>query len=334
MPYVIVLVLLVVIVALLVQYWYIVVPIALVVTLAVLLPRIIRHVRMRRYFASEAFLAHKAEIASVVTEHNDIASYVAEIRGTGSFGIGKSSTGSQASLATFQNTSQYAYRRDRNVAQYGAPNVHNCSLQIVRNAAGDPLKYVMKYFDIAATDATLIDVESLGQSISRLEDAVRNLKQRENAISNSFDPPAFILKHYGNEFMSQVGVNLSPVTVPYPEYVFEYVSAGGNSSQRTSFKLDTSAIDALLAALSQKMHFSKSVAGQRALMTASLRESIKRRDDYACKYCLVSVAVEPHLLLEVDHIVPVSKGGLSIVDNLQTLCWRCNRSKSNKLPSS
>jgi hypothetical protein len=332
-PFVIALVLLIVIVVLLVQYWYVVVPIAVVVALAMILPRIIRHFRMRRYFASEAFLAHKAEIASVVAEHNDIAKYVAEIRGTGSFGIGASSTGSQANLASFQNTSRYGYRRDRNVAQYAARNVHNCSLQVVRNAAGDPLKYVMKYFNIAATDTILVDVEGLGQSISRLEDAVRNLKQRENAISNSFNPPAFILKHYANEFMSQVGVNLSPVAVPYPEYVFEYVSAGGNSSQRTSFKLDTPAIDALLAALSQKMHFSKSVAGQRALMTAKLRESIKKRDDYACKYCLVSVALEPHLLLEVDHNVPVSRGGLSAVDNLQTLCWRCNRSKSNKLLS-
>jgi 5-methylcytosine-specific restriction endonuclease McrA len=34
--------------------------------------------------------------------------------------------------------------------------------------------------------------------------------------------------------------------------------------------------------------------------------------------------------LEVDHIKPVSKGGLSIETNLQTLCWRCNRTKSNK----
>ncbi|RAE55164.1 HNH endonuclease, partial [Burkholderia multivorans] len=41
-------------------------------------------------------------------------------------------------------------------------------------------------------------------------------------------------------------------------------------------------------------------------------------------------AAEPHLLLEVDHIKPISKGGLSEIENLQTLCWRCNRSKSNK----
>jgi 5-methylcytosine-specific restriction endonuclease McrA len=66
-------------------------------------------------------------------------------------------------------------------------------------------------------------------------------------------------------------------------------------------------------------------------MTAKLRNFIKERDHFTCKQCSASVAAEPNLLLEVDHIVPVSKGGLSELTNLQTLCWRCNRTKSNKL---
>lgn len=33
--------------------------------------------------------------------------------------------------------------------------------------------------------------------------------------------------------MKQVAVELSPITVPYPKYVLEYVSAGGNSGQKT-----------------------------------------------------------------------------------------------------
>jgi len=114
-------------------------------------------------------------------------------------------------------------------------------------------------------------------------------------------------------------------------YVFEYVSAGGNSSQRTSLTLNTQTIDALIETLGQKIRFRKSAAGQRALMTAKLRTYIKARDNYACRSCGVSVAAEPHLLLEVDHIVPVSKGGMSTEDNLQTLCWRCNRAKSSKM---
>lgn len=34
---------------------------------------------------------------------------------------------------------------------------------------------------------------------------------------------------------------------------------------------------------------------------------------------------------EVDHIIPISKGGLHHQDNLQYLPWRVNRHKSNKL---
>ncbi|YCQ26775.1 HNH endonuclease [Arthrobacter sp. Z4-13] len=66
-------------------------------------------------------------------------------------------------------------------------------------------------------------------------------------------------------------------------------------------------------------------------MTAKLRQFIKTRDRHTCRYCSVSLAAEPHLLLEVDDVVPVSKGGLSTPENLQALCWRCNRTKSNKI---
>ena len=107
--------------------------------------------------------------------------------------------------------------------------------------------------------------------------------------------------------MRHTGVTLSPVVVPYPKYTFEYVSAGGNSSQRTVIELNTPTIDELIATMSQKIKWRKSAEGQRALMTAKLREQIKIRDDYTCQHCSVSVEKEPHLLLEIDHIVPVSR---------------------------
>ncbi|MGX9673482.1 HNH endonuclease [Mycobacterium sp. HM-7] len=293
--------------------------------------RIGRYILKERYFAGEEFLNHKNHIASFVAEHNELAHYIAEIRSRGSFQLGASFTGSQAHLASFQNTSNWNYRRDRNVANYQAPNVHNCSLQVVRNASGDSLKYVMKYFNIKADETHLADVENLGDNIARLQEAVYNLQQREASITQSINPPAFILKHYAGEFMKHVGVELSPITVPYPVYVFEYVSAGGNSSQRTTVTLNTTTIDALIETLSQKIRWRKSAAGQRALMTSRLRNAIKARDNHTCRYCSVSLAAEPHLLLEVDHIIPISRGGLSTQENLQTLCWRCNRTKSNKV---
>ena len=307
---------------------------ALLVLLAALATSwLVLHVLKRRYFSSQKFLSHKTAVASVVAEHNAISGYAEDIRQRGSFTLSGSSTGAQSHLASFQNTSRHNYRRDRNVANYQSRNVHNCSLQVVRNASADPLKYVMKYFGVKSDEGHLADVEKLGEEIGRLEEAATNLKYREASIAAAIDPPAFIRAFFLREFLEHVGVVLTPITVPYPVYVFEYVSAGGNSSQRTTVTLDTPTIDALIEALSQKIRWRKSVAGQRALMTSKLRNSIKTRDKHTCKMCSVSVAAEPHLLLEVDHIVPVSKGGLSVAGNLQTLCWRCNRTKSNKMPT-
>jgi 5-methylcytosine-specific restriction endonuclease McrA len=291
---------------------------------------VIWKIRKDRYFNSEEFRALRSEVASVVAEHNDVVNYVAEIRSEGSFELGASSTGQYGHLATFENNSSWNNRRDRNVAEY-APHVHNASLQVVRNASMDPIRYLMKYFSIKADQETLADVQQVAEDIARLEEAVANVKEREAAITARINPPSFILKRYATEFWNQIGVHLSPITVPYPHYRFQYTSAGGNSGQTSSIELNTPTLDALSATLAEKIRWAKSAAGQRALMTSRLRGQIKERDRYTCVQCGVSVAAEPHLLLEVHHIMPVSKGGLSTPENLQTLCWRCNRSKGAKM---
>jgi hypothetical protein len=287
---------------------------------------IVRVIRKNRYFGSEQFQALKAAVSALVAEHNEVVGYVGEIRAQGSFELGSSYTGQHAHLATFQNTSAWNNRRDRNVAEY-APHVHNASLQVVRNASMDPVKYLMKYFSVKADQETLADVQRVAEDISRLEEAVYNVQSRESEITAKINPPAFILKYYQQEFWNHVGVHLSPIVVPYPVYKFQYTSAGGNSGQESVITLNTPTLDVLSATLADKIRWTKSAAGQRALMTAKLRGQIKERDRWACRQCGISVAAEPHLLLEVDHIMPVSKGGLSTPENLQTLCWRCNRTK-------
>lgn len=329
MPVLIVIVLIALVVGLLMTYWYV----GVAAVAVYLLMRLARYIRKQRYFAGAEFTAHVQEIAAVVAEHNEVAEYATEIQSGGVFQLGASSRGMQAHLAAFENTSRHNYRRDRNTTNYQAPNVHNCSLQVVRNASGDPIKYLIKYFNFKADEANLEEVERFNESIGRLEAALANLKEREADITRSVSPPRFILKHYEREFMARIGVELSPIQVAYPVYVFEYVSAGGNSSQKTTITLNGDTADALIETLGEKIRFRKTAAGQRALMTGKLRESIKVRDNHTCRNseCGISVHQEPHLLLEVDHIMPVSKGGLSTPDNLQTLCWRCNRSKSNKV---
>jgi len=58
----------------------------------------------------------------------------------------------------------------------------------------------------------------------------------------------------------------------------------------------------------------------------SLRFEILKRD----RVCQLCGAGRNDAVLEVDHIVPRSKGGSNDPDNLQVLCARCNRGKSNR----
>ena len=68
---------------------------------------------------------------------------------------------------------------------------------------------------------------------------------------------------------------------------------------------------------------------ERAKMSESLRYDILKRDNYKCQIC--GASAKDGAKLQVDHIIPVSKGGKTEPNNLQTLCARCNIGKSNKL---
>jgi 5-methylcytosine-specific restriction endonuclease McrA len=60
-----------------------------------------------------------------------------------------------------------------------------------------------------------------------------------------------------------------------------------------------------------------------------LRFKVLERDHFRCCACGAAPAVTPGIKLEVDHIKPWSKGGETIIENLQTLCFACNQGKSN-----
>ncbi|QHQ14550.1 hypothetical protein GMW39_00815 [Pectobacterium parmentieri] len=60
-------------------------------------------------------------------------------------------------------------------------------------------------------------------------------------------------------------------------------------------------------------------------LSNTIRDAIKKRDGEKCNYC--GSAHE----LEIDHILPVSKGGNSDADNLQVLCKQCNILKFNHI---
>jgi len=53
-----------------------------------------------------------------------------------------------------------------------------------------------------------------------------------------------------------------------------------------------------------------------------------KRDGFQCGYC---GRTPPVVILEADHVIPISKGGEDKLENIITSCLDCNRGKSNIL---
>lgn len=70
--------------------------------------------------------------------------------------------------------------------------------------------------------------------------------------------------------------------------------------------------------------------GERKPISKKLRFEVFKRDKFTCQYC---GAQAPEVVLEVDHIVPISQGGTNDIMNLVTSCFDCNRGKGKKILS-
>ena len=99
------------------------------------------------------------------------------------------------------------------------------------------------------------------------------------------------------------------------EEFIEYVSKEGHISSETGIK-------SLKIEPTTKHKTSRTVNWR-------LRFLVMRRDNFKCCIDGKSPATHPGTILVVDHIKPWSKGGETVMENLQTLCEPCNNGKSN-----
>lgn len=72
----------------------------------------------------------------------------------------------------------------------------------------------------------------------------------------------------------------------------------------------------------------KTIKKRREPIGLSLRFKVMQRDKFRCKPCGKD---SRQSTLEIDHIIPVAAGGKTVYDNLQTLCFDCNRGKRTEL---
>nr|DAS66081.1 MAG TPA: HNHc [Caudoviricetes sp.] len=281
------------------------------------------------YYKSSSFLSVKCRIESYIQDCNDLNQHIESLKDTYLV-----SNRTDYGDAAYHDSSKWNYKRAHLQNQKYAPNVYNCSRTVCDNARKRPFEYVCKYFGVKPTEESLEEFENILNNFNAVEEGKTSIQAEKSKILDSIqnDIPFLIRRLSKKKLEKKLGFEeIDMGTAYFPMYVFKYVSSGGNASTQCEVVMDIDNLNRFVVFLSEKIKFRKSAAGQRALMTSKLRQHIKERDGFTCKKCGASLQKEPNLLLEIDHIIPVSKGGLTTEDNLQTLCWRCNRSKGAKI---
>lgn len=291
---------------------------------------IIKYFLVERYFNGEKFQLLKEKLTTNIERSNELNNHIEELKVKlykhSPIDYGKSQ---------YSDNSVYAYKRPHiPFISNNTINEYFCSLSVCRNAQNQPFKYMCKYFNIEANENTLNYIESICNDFSAAKDGENILiKEREDLEKNYTDLiPAIIRKYYMQRFYKELGfLPINNSNNHFPKYSFKYISAAGNSSLVCDIILDLNNLERFSSYLFDRIKLTNSIKYQRTLMTRRLRKEIMSRDNYTCQNCGLSLEKEPNLLLEIDHIIPISKNGKTTYENLQTLCWKCNRQKGNKL---
>lgn len=125
---------------------------------------------------------------------------------------------------------------------------------------------------------------------------------------------------------------LHPILFPKVVFVLQiasYQGYGVTSYDEEKYTYSYEEWVSLLSKAKERIGKKSFIEEERRKMSDSLRFRVLERDGFRCKIC--GCGRSDGVKLEVDHIMPISKGGKTELNNLQTLCERCNRGKSNKI---
>ena len=282
--------------------------------------------RISDYYASEEFSKIKQTCDSLAQSQKEFNEYINEKAAAVTKLFGTRVVRNET-----QNEDVYNYIRV--YTKTINPFTAEVSSHVFGSAENNPIGYIAKYFYPNKSQYKL-QIEKLQILIEELE-TLREAKAIIDNYKKDYEQyiqnvPAYVLDNDNDGFYARLGLAIIDEAVLNVEYKFTYTSNGGMAQRSFTIPMNEENITELINHLESKLSLDALAKEQRALMTAKLRMQIKERDNFTCCQCGNSVHAEPNLLLEIDHIIPISKGGLTREDNLQTLCWKCNRSKGAK----
>lgn len=283
--------------------------------------------RILAYYESPGFLKVKETCEVLMSSQREFNEYIAEKVQS----ISKL-FGTRVVRNETINDDEYNYIRP--YKKTITPFTAEVSAAVFASAENNPLEYIVKYF-YPNKKSYPEQIQKLYQLVEELE-TLRDAKQIIENYKAEYqqylgDVPDFVMKNDEAGFYSRLGFANIDESVLTVEYKFSYTSGGGMAQRSFTVPMTEETIAELIRTLESKLTASAFAKEQRTLMTKKLRDYIKKRDNFTCCNCGNSTYAEPNLLLEMDHIIPVAKGGRTEENNLQTLCWKCNRAKSDKI---
>jgi len=182
----------------------------------------------------------------------------------------------------------------------------------------DALDYFIMKFDLTEVENHLLKIENRKQEkLGDLDPSSKKYKR----ILKRFDKKgnkAFILKFYRLKTRYQQ-IDYERSSYKIKEYSYILHVKDSIMKNRINFVKNNGNL----------VTFSKyNDVDQRKALTKEMREYVKKRDNYTCQIC--GKYMPDEVGLHIDHIIPVSRGGKSVISNLQVLCSKCNGKKGNK----
>lgn len=283
--------------------------------------------RILEYYDSPSFLKIKETCEVLMSSQREFNEYITEkVQSISQL------FGTRVIRTETINDDEYNYIRP--YKKTITPFTAEVSAAVFSSAENSPMEYIVKNFypNKAMYPEQIQKLQLLVEELETLREArqiIENYKVEYQQYLG--DVPAFIMDNDEAGFYSRLGFANIDESVLTIEYKFAYTSGGGMAQRSFTVPMTEENIAELITVLQSKLTAKAFAKEQRLLMTRKLRDFIKSRDNFTCCACGNSTHAEPNLLLEIDHIIPISKGGCTTEDNLQTLCWKCNRAKSNKI---
>ena len=171
---------------------------------------------------------------------------------------------------------------------------------------------------------TKINREMLKEYTEKLAHGIAKLREKDEILDENVP----FEKYRAYEEKITESLVKEPVINPEVVCYASYTSPKGRNSYQDGKLYNFNEVIVHLDNVKKRQKQKESKEYQRRIMTDSLRYDIMKRDGFHCVLC--GRGAEDGVKLHVDHIIPVSKGGKTVPENLRTLCENCNLGKRDK----